>query len=402
MLQYQAIVDAVRAVARTTRTSWPGSSARRRATSRTRSRSPSARNRRRQGRHAGGQQRRPRRQDHQGLRRRPPRSCLITDPSYSIGAEVLVASARRRRRPPRRRPRRPASRPPTTTVRPLPDLTPDRDVDHHATTPPPSRRRRPRPCQARARDRHAAGPGERQAAAAALRRRLQRVDDQRRRHRADRRRRATTSPRRACRSARSAGSPSRPGSRSRIVEVEPNANLDQLYFVSVVLYTPSVRPAVDEQCAPSCSDRSSGSSPSAWCSSASSARCSPRTDRSTWSIDVVLALVVGAGAGGGPERGAFAGFVLGMMFDLGGGHAARLVGAGLRPRRVGGRLRGHDHARSAVVAGGDVRRARRGGRRGGDPGDQVAHRPGRVDHRRRLAVILPVAGGGRVRCSARC
>jgi cell shape-determining protein MreD len=33
-------------------------------------------------------------------------------------------------------------------------------------------------------------------------------------------------------------------------------------------------------------------------------------------IDVVLALVVGAGAGGGPERGALAGFVLGMMFDL--------------------------------------------------------------------------------------
>jgi cell shape-determining protein MreC len=30
------------------------------------------------------------------------------------------------------------------------------------------------------------------------------------------------------------------GSRNRIVEVEPNADLDQLYFVSVVLYTPSV------------------------------------------------------------------------------------------------------------------------------------------------------------------
>ena len=29
-------------------------------------------------------------------------------------------------------------------------------------------------------------------------------------------------------------------SRTRIVEVQPNADLDQLYFVSVVLYTPSV------------------------------------------------------------------------------------------------------------------------------------------------------------------
>jgi rod shape-determining protein MreD len=33
-------------------------------------------------------------------------------------------------------------------------------------------------------------------------------------------------------------------------------------------------------------------------------------------VQVVLALVVGAGAGGGPERGALAGFVLGMMYDL--------------------------------------------------------------------------------------
>jgi cell shape-determining protein MreD len=36
-------------------------------------------------------------------------------------------------------------------------------------------------------------------------------------------------------------------------------------------------------------------------------------------VDIVLALVVGAGAGGGPERGALAGFVLGMMFDLAAG-----------------------------------------------------------------------------------
>lgn len=36
-------------------------------------------------------------------------------------------------------------------------------------------------------------------------------------------------------------------------------------------------------------------------------------------VDVVLCLVVGAGAGGGPERGALAGFILGMMFDLAAG-----------------------------------------------------------------------------------
>ena len=33
-------------------------------------------------------------------------------------------------------------------------------------------------------------------------------------------------------------------------------------------------------------------------------------------VDVVLALVAAAGAGGGPERGALAGFFLGLMFDL--------------------------------------------------------------------------------------
>ena len=33
-------------------------------------------------------------------------------------------------------------------------------------------------------------------------------------------------------------------------------------------------------------------------------------------VQVVLALVAGAGAGAGSERGAFAGFVLGLMYDL--------------------------------------------------------------------------------------
>jgi cell shape-determining protein MreD len=34
-------------------------------------------------------------------------------------------------------------------------------------------------------------------------------------------------------------------------------------------------------------------------------------------VQVVLALAAGAGAGAGSERGAFAGFALGMMYDLG-------------------------------------------------------------------------------------
>jgi rod shape-determining protein MreD len=34
-------------------------------------------------------------------------------------------------------------------------------------------------------------------------------------------------------------------------------------------------------------------------------------------VQIVLALVAGAGAGAGGERGAFAGFVLGLMYDLG-------------------------------------------------------------------------------------
>ncbi len=47
-----------------------------------------------------------------------------------------------------------------------------------------------------------------------------------------------------------------------------------------------------------------------------------RTVSATYRVDgvavqVVLALAAGAGAGAGSERGAFAGFALGMMYDLG-------------------------------------------------------------------------------------
>ena len=47
-----------------------------------------------------------------------------------------------------------------------------------------------------------------------------------------------------------------------------------------------------------------------------------RTVCATYRVDgvvmqIVLALAAGAGAGAGSERGAFAGFALGMMYDLG-------------------------------------------------------------------------------------
>jgi rod shape-determining protein MreD len=37
------------------------------------------------------------------------------------------------------------------------------------------------------------------------------------------------------------------------------------------------------------------------------------------SVQIVLALAAAAGAAGGPQKGAFAGFVLGLMYDLGAG-----------------------------------------------------------------------------------
>ena len=42
-------------------------------------------------------------------------------------------------------------------------------------------------------------------------------------------------------------------------------------------------------------------------------------------LQIVLALVAGAGAGAGPERGAIAGFVLGLMYDLGVGTPLGLI-----------------------------------------------------------------------------
>ena len=51
-------------------------------------------------------------------------------------------------------------------------------------------------------------------------------------------------------------------------------------------------------------------------------------------LQVMLALAAAAGAAGGPQKGALAGFVLGLMYDLGVGHAARLVVADDGTRRV--------------------------------------------------------------------
>ena len=53
----------------------------------------------------------------------------------------------------------------------------------------------------------------------------------------------------------------------------------------------------------------------------------------------MLALAAAAGAAGGPQKGALAGFVLGLMYDLARRHAARLVVDRHGPRRVRRRLR---------------------------------------------------------------
>ena len=49
---------------------------------------------------------------------------------------------------------------------------------------------------------------------------------------------------------------------------------------------------------------------------ASSRPCSPSIPCHGVKVQFVLALVVAAGAGGGADRGALAGFVLGLMYDL--------------------------------------------------------------------------------------
>ena len=56
-------------------------------------------------------------------------------------------------------------------------------------------------------------------------------------------------------------------------------------------------------------------------------------------VQVVLALAAAAGAGGGPQKGALAGFVLGLMYDLRVGYAARVVVDRDGPRRLHRRLR---------------------------------------------------------------
>ena len=180
---------------------------------------------------------------------------LITDPSYSVGAEVLVSDRTRRPAPTRRRHRRRptvAGRPTRTAdgdrrrrrpPRPPParrtgHAPTDADV-HHAdgrpsdsTTTTAIRRRRPR-------DRHAAGPGRAPIRCGSSRRRRLsastiKVGDAR----ADRRRADDLRPEGSADRHDQPRSANRPGSRTPIVEVEPNADLDQLYFVSVVLYIP--------------------------------------------------------------------------------------------------------------------------------------------------------------------
>ena len=83
-------------------------------------------------------------------------------------------------------------------------------------------------------------------------------------------------------------------------------------------------------------------------------------------IQVVLALAAGAGAGAGSERGAFAGFALGMMYDLGVGTPLGLTALAYGLAGLTSGLRPQHHARPAVVAGGDLRGDRLGGWRSSD------------------------------------
>ena len=72
-------------------------------------------------------------------------------------------------------------------------------------------------------------------------------------------------------------------------------------------------------------------------------------------VQVVLALAAAAGASGGSERGAVAGFVLGAMFDLVEGTPAWFNGDSVHYRGSSCGAVGRDHRRTAVVAEGAFR-----------------------------------------------
>ena len=77
-------------------------------------------------------------------------------------------------------------------------------------------------------------------------------------------------------------------------------------------------------------------------------------------VQVVLALAAGAGAGAGSERGAFAGFALGMMYDLGVGTPLGLTALAYG---LAGLTSGYVRASPRIRSGGSRRSSWPSGRR---------------------------------------
>ena len=279
------------------------------------------------------------------------RSVLITDPSYSIGAEVLVASPRRRRRP-------------TTTTTAGGEPPPSTTIDAAAT----SRRRsvttttthgaagsrRPRPphgAETGARDRRRC-----RGRAAASRRccassTTPAADDQGRRRRADRRRRQRPGPGGHADRHDHRASPTPPARARTIVEVDterqprpallrqrgavhPELECRRLTGVRSLLSGPLVRIVPVGLVFLGIQRKVCRAVPAVRRGRRRRAGAGGRR-RSRWWPGAWRARRLRARDDVRPRRG----------------HAARLIGAGLRPRRTGGRLCDDHHARSAVVAG---------------------------------------------------
>ena len=181
----------------------------------------------------------------------------------------------------------------------------------------------------------------------------------------------------------------RSGIRSPIVEVEPNATLDQLNFVSVVLFVPESGRDLSRAIAAVCALHP----PHPGCLGGLGHPADGLRERigsTAWPFRSCWLWLPRAGAGAGSERGAFAGFALGMMYDLGVGTPLGLHRPRLWPCRAHLRLRPQHHARPPVVAGGDLRGDRGGGGGSSDSRHQVSHRPGRVADRSDCSRSLPI------------
>ena len=204
----------------------------------------------------------------------------------------------------------------------------------------------------------------------------------------------------------------RPARRRRVrcSRSSPSPISTRSYFVRIVLYKPGAevggdgrrRVAVTDVRGPRAGLRSCGWSRSVSCCSRCSGRSSPRCARSASPSRSCWRWPRPAGAAGGPQKGALAGFVLGLMYDLGVGTP---LGSSSITMGLAGSVAGYvdlDHARPAVVAGGAVHRPRRGGRAswrcrscGRSSARSTSFTP-------RLYTIVPVVAVAAMVMSARC